>query len=58
MLSGTAGAELKKFFLTIAQYPFQESAALNVSNVNYDMLKAMKAMNMLEELEQRLPVNQ
>jgi arylsulfatase len=51
-------AELRKFFLTIPGYPFQEGAALNVGNVNYNTLKAMKAMKMLEELDQRFPINQ
>jgi arylsulfatase len=49
--------ELKKFFLTIPEYPFQEGAALNAGNINYNTLKAMKAMNMLKELEERFPVN-
>ncbi len=49
--------QLKKFFLTIPQYPFQEGAALNAGNINYNTLKAMKAMNMLKELEERFPVN-
>jgi arylsulfatase len=51
-------AELKKFFLTIPQYPFQEGATLNAGGINYNTLKAMKAMNMLKELEERFPVNQ
>jgi arylsulfatase len=50
-------AELKKFFMTIPDYPFQEGAALNAGNINYNTLKAMKAMNMLKELDERFPVN-
>ena len=49
--------QLKKFFMTIPQYPFQEGAALSAGNINYNTLKAMKAMNMLKELEERFPVN-
>lgn len=51
-------AELRKFFLTIPEYPFQEGAPLNAAGINYNTLKAMKALKMLEQLEQRFPVNQ
>ena len=50
-------AELKKFFMTIPQYPFQEGSSLSAGNINYNTLKAMKAMKMLEELEERFPVS-
>jgi arylsulfatase len=50
-------AELKKFFMTIPNYPFQEGASLSAGNINYNTLKAMKALKMLEELEERFPVN-
>ena len=49
--------ELKKFFVTIPNYPFQEGSSLSAGNINYGTLKAMKAMNMLKELEERFPVN-
>jgi arylsulfatase len=51
-------AELRKFFVTIPEYPFQEGANLNAAGINYNSLKAMKALKMLEQLEQRFPVNQ
>ena len=50
-------AELKKFFMTIPQFPFQEGASLSAGNINYNTLKAMKAMKMLKELDERFPVN-
>jgi arylsulfatase len=50
--------ELKNFFMTIPQYPFQEGSSLSAGNINYGTLKAMKAMNMLKELEERFPVGQ
>jgi arylsulfatase len=50
-------AELKKFFVTIPQYPFQEGSTLSAGNINYNTLKAMKAMNILKELEERFPIN-
>jgi arylsulfatase len=49
--------ELKKFFMTISDYPFQEGSSLSAGNINYNTLKAMKAMKMLDELEQRFPVS-
>jgi arylsulfatase A-like enzyme len=50
-------AELKKFFLTIPNYPFQEGSNLSAGNINYGTLKAMKAMKMLDHLEKRFPVS-
>jgi len=49
--------ELRKFFLTIPDYPFQEGSSLSAGGINYNSLRAMRAMQMLEELEQRFPVN-
>ena len=49
--------ELRKFFLTIPDYPFQEGSSLSAGNINYNSLKAMKALKMLEELEEKFPVN-
>ena len=49
-------AELRDFFLTIPNYPFQEGSSLSAAGINYNSLKAMKAMKMLEELEQQIPV--
>jgi arylsulfatase len=51
-------AELKKFFMTIPQFPFQEGSSLSAGNINYNSLKAMKALKMLEELGERFPVGQ
>ena len=48
--------KLKEFFSTISDYPFQEGSSLSAGGINYNSLKAMKAMNMLEELEERFPV--
>jgi arylsulfatase len=49
--------KLRAFFSTIPEYPFQEGGSLTAGNINYNTLKAMKAMNMLKELEERLPIN-
>jgi arylsulfatase len=49
-------AELKEFFVTIPEYPFQEGASLNAAGINYNSLKAMKALKMLEELEEQFPI--
>ncbi len=48
--------KLKEFFVTIPDYPFQEGASLNAAGINYNSLKAMKAMKLLEKLEQQFPV--
>ena len=48
--------QLRNFFATIPDYPFQEGSSLSAGNINYGSLKAMKAMNMLKELEERFPV--
>ena len=48
--------QLARFFKTIPGYPFQEGSSLSAGGIDYNSLKAMKAMKMLEELEQRLPV--
>jgi arylsulfatase A-like enzyme len=49
--------QLRTFFQTISGYPFQEGSSLSAGGINYNSLKAMKAMKMLEELEQRFPVS-
>jgi arylsulfatase A-like enzyme len=48
--------ELGKFLATIPEYPFQEGSSLSAAGINYNSLKAMKAMKMLEELKKGLPV--
>ncbi len=50
--------KLKEFFVTIPQYPFQEGSSLTAGGINYNSLKAMKAMDMLKELGERFPTNQ
>ena len=50
-------AKLKEFFATIPDYPFQEGSSLTVGGINYTSLKAMKALKMLEELNERFPIN-
>ena len=49
-------AQLGAFFSTLEDYPFQEGASLNAAGINYNSLKAMKAMNMLKELKGQFPV--
>ena len=49
--------QLKKFFVTIPSYPFQEGASLNAAGINYNSLKALKAMKMLEAIEEQFPIN-
>jgi hypothetical protein len=51
-------AKLKEFFVTIPQFPFQEGSTLSAGNINYNSLKAMKALKMLEEIGERFPVGQ
>jgi arylsulfatase len=51
-------AKLKEFFVTIPQFPFQEGSSLSAGNINYNSLKAMKALKMLEEIGERFPVGQ
>jgi arylsulfatase len=50
-------SKLKQFFQSLQGYPFQEGSALSAGNINYNTLKAMKAMNMLKELDERFPVS-
>jgi arylsulfatase len=51
-------AKLKEFFVTLPQYPFQEGSSLNAAGINYNSLKAMKALKVLEKLEENFPINQ
>jgi hypothetical protein len=48
--------KLREFFSTMPQFPFQEGSSLTAGNINYNSLKAKKAMDMLKELERNLPV--
>jgi arylsulfatase len=49
-------AKLQEFFATLPQFPFQEGNSLTAGNINYNSLKAMKALEMLKEIEDRFPV--
>ena len=49
--------KLRGFFATIPQFPFQEGNSLTAGNINYNTLKAQKAMEMLKDIEERFPVN-
>ena len=49
-------AKIAEFFGTLEGFPFQEGSSLSAGNINYNSLKAMKALQMLDELEERLPV--
>jgi arylsulfatase A-like enzyme len=51
-------AKLKEFFVTLPLYPFQEGSSLNAAGINYDSLKAMTALKVLEKLEKNFPINQ
>jgi len=44
-------AELKKFLMTIPQFPFQQGSSLNAAGINYQTLKAAEALKRLNELE-------
>ena len=44
-------AEVKKFLVTIPQYPFQQGTSLNAAGINYQTLKAADALKRLQELE-------
>jgi len=48
--------ELKKFFLTLPGYPFQEGGSLTAGDIGYGTLKQFKLKKMLEELDERFPV--
>jgi len=43
--------EIKKFLMTISEYPFQEGSSLNAAGINYQTLKAAQALKRLHELE-------
>ena len=42
---------IKKFLMTIPEFPFQEGSSLNAAGINYTTLKAGAAMKRLHELE-------
>jgi arylsulfatase len=42
---------IKDFLATIPDYPFQEGSSLNAAGINYGTLKALKALDRLQQLE-------
>src|SRR5262245_16531588 len=42
---------IKKFLVTIPDYPFQSGASLNAAGINYQSLKAAEALKRLQDLE-------
>ncbi len=43
--------KLKRFLVTLPEYPFQQGSSLNAAGINYDSLQGMQAMKRLKELE-------
>jgi arylsulfatase A-like enzyme len=43
--------QLKAFFKTLPDFPFQQGSSLNAAGINYNSLKAADAMKRLKELE-------
>lgn len=44
-------AQIKKFLVTIPQFPFQQGSSLNAAGINYQTLKAAEALKRLGDLE-------
>ena len=44
-------AQIKKFLVTIPEFPFQQGSSLNAAGINYQTLKAAEALKRLNELE-------
>jgi arylsulfatase A-like enzyme len=44
-------AQVKRFLMTIPQFPFQQGSTLNAAGINYQTLKAAEALKRLNELE-------
>ena len=42
---------IKQFLGTLEGYPFQEGSSLSASGINYNSLKAAKALQRLKEIE-------
>ena len=43
--------QVKNFLVTIPEYPFQQGSSLNAAEINYQTLKAAKALQRLKEIE-------
>ena len=48
-------AKLKEFLSAIPQYPFQEGGSLNAAGVNYQSIKAISALQRLQQIESLSP---
>ncbi len=44
-------AQVKKFLMTIPEFPFQEGGSLSAGGINYQTLKAAAALKRLQEIE-------
>lgn len=43
-------AQVKDFLATIPDYPFQQGSSLNAAGINYQSLKAIEVLKMLQNL--------
>lgn len=43
------------FLSMLAEYPFQQGSSLNAAGINYNSIKAMQAMQRLNQLENLSP---
>ena len=48
--------KLQEFLMTIDKYPFQEGSSLSAAGINYRSLKAMKALNTLDNIQKGTPI--
>lgn len=47
--------KLKKFLVTLPEFPFQQGSSLNAAGINYQSLQAVQALKRLKELESLAP---
>jgi arylsulfatase len=43
--------QIKRFLMTLPEYPFQQGGSLSAGNINYNSLKAAAALKRLQEIE-------
>ena len=43
--------QIKRFLMTLPEYPFQQGGSLSAGNINYNTLKAAAALKKLHEIE-------
>jgi arylsulfatase len=43
--------QIKRFLVTLPEYPFQQGGSLSAGNINYNSLKAAAALKRLQEIE-------